>query len=99
MTITQIKQQISGLAGFTIIALNMVRQYDEETGTIPQEWLSHWDNEHRVRVTMHQEVLETIKSNPLIDKLAVKHEVVEPEGKAPYRRFVVITPKNIEACL
>ena len=108
MNIQQIKQQISAITGVPIIALNMVRQMTQETqGTEtpePTEWLSHWDNDNRIRVTMHENVLKTIKDDPKVNVLALKNTLVEAEGqpgddayRAAYRRFVVITPNFIEA--
>ena len=104
MNIQQIKVEIANKAQLSnpITALNMVRQMVEGTENDPKptptEWLSHWDNDNRVRVTMHETVFEQIKANPLMEGLAVKHEVVQPEDetKAPYLRFVVITPRFIE---
>ena len=110
MTIQQIKTKVSTQLGFTLVALNMVRQFEDEAKTIPQLWLSHWEDDHRVRVVMHQEVFDVIKADPKTDVLAVKYEFlpeqeeVAVDGKvtvqyrAAYHRFVVITPKHIEAC-
>lgn len=78
--------------------LLMVRQMDQIEPTKPTEWLSHWDNEERIRVTMHQDVMKTIKADPKRADLALKTEVVAAhDGVADYVRYIVITPRSIEA--
>lgn len=90
MTISQIK----ALIGQPV--LNMARQLD--VNGAEQPWVSHWDNANRVRVTMHDDVFNAIKANPAFDLLAVKDaKVVETPGKAPYTRYVIITPKQLLA--
>lgn len=90
MDIQQIKDQI-GLKN-----LVMVRQFEQDTNT-PTPWLSHWENDSRIRVTMHEEVFNQIKADPEKSGLAVKKELIHANGeRAEYIRFVVITPRNIE---
>lgn len=100
-TLANIKTQIGQTE------LTLVRQLDENKQ--PTQWLSHWDDKNRVRVSLHQDVLSSIKANPTFDGLGYKKEVVPAkmvkgaDGKeteqAPYTRIVLITPKNIEAVL
>lgn len=61
-------------------------------------WLSHWDNNARIRVVLHQDVMATIKANPSVNTLALKDEEVKPAdmSKQSYSRYVIITPNNIE---
>ena len=103
MNIVEIKAAISAKVGFTLGTLSMVRQFDETvaadgtTSKSPSPWVSHWDNDHRVRVTMHEDIMQQLKDNPTKADLAFKHELVAPAGKQPYNRFVVITPKDVVA--
>lgn len=98
MTITEIKSLISAKTATTIGTLAMVRQFDDVAGVkTPSEWVSHWDNDSRIRVTMHEDIMAQLKANPTKSDLAVKYELVSPADKAPYHRFVVITPKDVEA--
>lgn len=98
MNIQAIKAAISTKSGVTISSLMMVRQMDQQDNTKQTEWLSHWDNDNRIRVTMHQEVFNKIKENPEMTGLAVKYEEVpETTERKAYKRFVVITPANVEA--
>jgi hypothetical protein len=97
-------QEIKAVANITG-TLALVRQFAQQpsdapadAAPIPTEWVSHWDNEKRVRVTMHQDVMATIKSNPSFAGLALKTELVPQVGeRLAYTRHVVITPNNIEA--
>lgn len=99
MNITQLKADINAKHGTKLTSLNMVRQFDE-TGKLKQPWLSHWDNDNRVRITMHEDVLKQVQENPSMEGLAAKVEIVpETPERASYTRLVVITPKNIEAVL
>lgn len=96
MNIQDIKSEVSTKTGAVITKLNMVRQKDQNTDQ-PQPWLSHWDNDSRVRVTMHEDVFNQIKANPLMEGLAYKTEKVDATpDRAEYIRFVVITPTSIE---
>jgi hypothetical protein len=96
MNIQQIKADIAAKTKAPLTTLTMVRQLDQTTEK-PTEWLSHWDNDNRIRVTMHQDIFNEIKANPAKEGLAVKREdVPATDSRAAYTRFVVITPKNIE---
>lgn len=98
MNIVDIKAAIAAKTGFPLPHLTMVRQMEQDKPEEKTEWLSHWDNDNRVRVVMHQDILESIKANPEMATLAFKYEEVpETTDRAAYKRFVVITPKNIEA--
>lgn len=98
MTITQIK------AALGISTLMMIRQKDQESGAVTP-WISHWDNDLRIRVTMHEDVFNEIKKSPEKADLAFKKQLVAPklaaDGKTidreGYLRIVVIIPANVEA--
>lgn len=100
MNITEVKASISAQAGFQLSTLDLHEQKDDNDVVNP-EWVSHWDNTHRVRVTMHRSIMDKIVADRGFDGLAIKNmETVTPKDttKAAYRRFVVITP-NILASL
>jgi hypothetical protein len=65
------------------------------------EWLSHWDDKNRIRVSMHQDVMEAAKTKN--GQLAYKRQEVAETKKADgsvraaYVRYVIITPLNVEA--
>lgn len=96
MNIQQIKAAIASSANISLPSLTLVRQFDE--AKVPQPWVSHWDNDHRVRITMHEDVLKQIQANPEKAGLAFKkEEVLATQTRAAYTRFVIITPLHIEA--
>lgn len=87
--------EIKGKLGLQ--SLSMVRQMDKATQA-PQPWLSHWDNENRVRVTMHEDIFNLLKADKNTGGLAYKTEVVaKTDTREEYTRIMVITPKNVEA--
>jgi hypothetical protein len=96
MNITQFKSEIATKTGITLAALNLARQLDEATKA-PTPWLSHWDNDKRVRITFHEDVAKAIKDSPERTDLAYKLDTIpanqEREG---YIRIVAIIPQNIE---
>jgi hypothetical protein len=109
MKMSELKAAIAAKAGITLPTLMMVRQFALNTDgttdmTKPTEWVSHWDNENRVRITMHQDVMNTVKATPDFSGLSFKYEELPELGtpgqdgyRAPYKRFVVITPAHVEA--
>lgn len=109
MNIQEIKAAINAkhnLAGnHEIKSLAMIRQMVKEgEEELPTEWLSHWDNDRRIRVTMHEEIFGKVKADPTFNTLAFKTEVVaehpnklDPTQTIPaYTRYVVIEPRNVE---
>ena len=94
MNIQQIKEAIALNMGIKLPNIILVRQYDEDKE--PQPWVSHWDNDNRVRITMHDEVYLRIKADVTKPGLAFKKQVLEATSeRAAYTRFVIITPANV----
>jgi hypothetical protein len=95
MNIQDIKTQIAQENSIALPHLVMVQQFEED-GKTPAPWVSHWDNEKRLRITMHSDVFNRIKENPTDAGLALKKEVVPASAeREAYTRYVVITPQNI----
>ena len=94
MTIAEIKSQIG------IKVLNIQQDLDETT-QLPTDWVSHWDNDTRTRVSMHKDVFNQIMEDRDFDKLAVKPKEVKPatEEREAYTRYMIITPKNLLASI
>ena len=101
MNIQEIKAAISAKVGTVIGTLSMVRQFDadpvDNTKKVITPWVSHWDNDQRVRITMHEDIMSALKADINKSDLAYKYELVKPADKQSYHRFVIITPKDIEA--
>jgi hypothetical protein len=96
MNTQELKLQIASKAQIPAPQTMMwTRQLDSNDA--PTSWLTYWDNDNRVRVVMHDDVAAKIKSNPAFDQLALKPmEEVTPEGKKPYKLFIVIVPQNVD---
>jgi len=95
MNIFQIKAEIAAKCGVAVPNLVMVRQLTEDKQ--PTEWLSHWDNDNRIRVTMHEDVFKKIQADPKkCTGLAIKKSIEEAtDERAAYTRIIVITPQHI----
>ena len=99
MNISEIKSAIGSKHGFQLGTLNFVSQFEQGTDA-PTEWLSHWDNDHRVRVTAHQDIISKLKENPQLNTLAMKSEVVPATAeRAAYARYVLIILQHIELAI
>lgn len=97
MNIDQIKAELIKKTGGNFGTLAMVRQFNQADATKQEPWLSHWDNDTRVRLTMHEDVFNQLKTDKTRADLALKYEVVPANAtRAEYSRFVVIIPRNIE---
>ena len=94
MNIQNIKQLIAAKTGAFLPSLIMTQQKDKEG--VPQPWASYWDNDKRIRVTMHMETFASVLAEPQQDGLAIKEQLVPASGdRAAYTRFVVIKPESL----
>lgn len=92
----QLKADITAKSGFPVGTLQFVRQFAED-GVTPTEWVSHWDNTNRIRISMHQDVMETLRANPAFEGLAAKFETMPAkDDRESYDKFTIITPKHLE---
>lgn len=65
-TIAQIKSQ------FNVLTLNLNTAKDADGNTT--SWMRHWDNENRVAISLHKDLIAEIKANPAIDSLGTQIE-------------------------
>lgn len=95
MNIQDIKVAIATNAGIVITKLDMSVDPKEAK----PEWASYWDNDKRVRIVAHMDIIEQLKADPAMENLAFKKAVVQPEDrdKAAYTQYVIITPQHIVA--
>lgn len=84
-TIAQIKSQ------FNILTLNLNTAKDKDGN--PTMWMRHWDNENRVAVSLHKDLIAEIKANPSLDSLGTQIETRTAEqGEYKAVRIVKYTP-------
>jgi hypothetical protein len=96
MNITEIKADIAKHDNIIIGSMPIQQQFEDVECTKPQPWFSYWNNDARLRVSMHQEVFEAIKADKSLNKLAYKREIVPAKADRPsYVRYVLIIPRNI----
>ncbi len=92
MTIEEIKSRV----GFS--ALNLSYSVDAQGNKT--EWLTDWDNERRVRITIHEDTVKAIKKNPKMTNLAIQTEGKESqESGLPYTMHRVIMFKETDYVL
>lgn len=96
MKIADLKTAIAADAGINLPTLMLVRQKDQNTDA-PQPWLSHWDNDKRVRISLHEDVAKKVQEDANYDGLAYKkEEVVETSERKAYTRYIIINPTSVE---
>lgn len=95
MTLTQIKAQLH------IVSLDLSRTLDKEKK--PTEWLRYWNNELRIAVVIHQDVVGKIKADPAINTLALKYEQKATKAGDSvgivYDSYIIISATSIEVVL
>ncbi len=68
--------------------LRMLREMDENGNKT--EWVSHWEKDRRIRVTMHEIVMEKIRANIDIDTLVLNKEVISKNNEeGEYIRYTI----------
>lgn len=84
-----------------IESLDLQRTVDEKQQ--PTQWLRYWNDQRRIAVVVHDDVVAAIKANPNLDTLALKYEQkVTKTGKSKgtvYEQYILINAKSIEVVL
>ena len=56
-------------------------------------WMRHWDNENRVAISLHKDLIAEIKANPAIDSLGTQVETrTGSQGEYQAVRIVKYNP-------
>lgn len=85
MTLAQIKEKV----GVNQLELNTSNDADGN----PTDWMRHWDNDNRVAVSIHKDLVEDIKKNANIASLGLQTETRTGEqGDYTAYRVVKYTP-------
>ncbi|NCO74338.1 MAG: hypothetical protein GW856_03635 [Cyanobacteria bacterium] len=66
MTLAQIKEQV----GVAQLELNTANDKDGK----PTDWMRHWDNDNRVAVSIHKELVSELKADANISSLGLQTE-------------------------
>lgn len=88
MNLSEIKSKLQ----IETLSLNTAMDKDNN----PTEWMRHWDNENRIAVSMHKELVAEIKANHKINSLGLQSETRQG-SKGPYTaiRVVKFTPAEV----
>ena len=88
MDITEIKSKL----GISALQLNTANDADGNA----TDWMRHWDNDNRVAVSIHKELVSEIKADPNIATLGLQSEQRTGE-QGPYKamRIVKFSPAEI----
>ena len=85
MTLEQIKEKL----GLTALELNTATDKDDN----PTDWMRHWDNDNRVAVSIHKELVSILKADSNITSLGLQSEKRSGQkGEYMAYRIVQFTP-------
>lgn len=88
MNLSEIKKQL----GVETLGLNTSMDADGK----PTDWMRSWDNERRIAVSIHKNLVAELKANPAIDSLGIQMETKETEmGVYTAKRIVKYTPAEV----
>ena len=63
------------------------------------EWMRHWDNENRIAVSLHKDLVEDLKVNSkTINTLGLQHEERKGE-QGPYQSYRIVKYAESEETL
>lgn len=92
------------MSGHTITSIDLVRGTIEKDGKSEStKWLRHWDNDTRLAIILHEDVLAAVKAGAT--NLIVKYAYVEndkagkPLEKGAYSQYTICTATSIEASI
>ena len=90
MTLTQVKDKLD------------IPQLELNTATdkagVKTDWMRHWDNDNRVAVSIHKELVADIKANPTMTSLGLQSET-RNGSKGAYTAYRIVKFKPAEATL
>lgn len=85
MTLDQIKEKV----GIEQLELNTANDGEGN----PTDWMRHWDNDNRVAVSIHKELVGELKADANISSLGIQTETREgDQGEYTAYRIVKYSP-------
>lgn len=85
MTLTEIKEKLN----ISVLELNTAKDADNNA----TEWMRHWDNDNRIAVSIHKDLVSELKADANINALGLQKENREGEkGSYVAYRIVKYTP-------
>tara|TARA_R110000796_G_scaffold238334_1_gene358663 strand:- start:588 stop:860 length:273 start_codon:yes stop_codon:yes gene_type:complete len=90
MNITELKSKLD----IATLELNTANDKDGN----PTDWFRHWDNDNRIAVSIHKELVDEIKADTNIATLGLQSETREG-SKGSYKAYRIVKYKASEATL
>lgn len=90
MVLAEIKEKLE----IASLQLNTALDKDEN----PTEWMRHWDNDRRIAISIHKELIAELQADPKIDTLGLKEEIRTTE-KGDYTSYIIVRFKPAELVL
>ena len=87
--------EVKSALGVANLELNKSTNAD---GTVNPEWFRMWNNETRVQVSIHRDVVNAIQANPSLSNLGIQSEdKISPTSNLPYtnKRIIAYTEAEI----
>lgn len=89
MNITEIKAKIG------VTSIDLVRGIQDDK---PTKWLRSWDNEARIAIVLHEDVLAAIKAGATNLIVKTEQKAAKESGEA-YLQYTICTASSIEASI
>lgn len=88
MNLSEIKSKLQ----IETLSLNTAMDKDNN----PTEWMRHWDDENRIAISVHKELVSELQADPEINTLGLQTETRQG-SKGPYTaiRIVKFTPAEV----
>ena len=88
-------EEVKNALGVAILELNKSTNAD---GTVNPDWFRMWNNETRVQISIHKDVVHAIQANPNLTNLGLQSEdKISPTSNLPYtnKRIIAYTEAEI----
>ena len=80
-----------------VVTLELNRSTNADV-TVNQDWFRMWNNETRVQISIHKDVVKAIQANPSLSNLGIQREdKISPTSNLPYtnKRIIAYTEAEI----
>ena len=88
MNLAQIKTEVN----IKSFQLNTAKDSNQQ----PTDWMRHWDNDNRVAVSIHKDLVQELQADPEINSLGLQKETRSGEkGEYTAYRIVKYNPAEV----
>ena len=90
-------EEVKSALGVVTLELNKSTNAD---GTVNPDWFRMWNNEKRVQISIHKDVVSAIQANPSLSNLGIQSEdKTSPTSNLSYTNKRIIAYKEAEITL